>query len=270
MTTLKHGLDSAASQREVWFQNGDTRLFAVEMGRGHAVVFLHGGLSDHRGALFRLRGVASHCRLICPDLRASGRSVYAGRLSWDLLADDVAALIRHLGLKSAVVGGTSMGSAVAVRFALRHPALLRGLVLMSPVYPGADRPLAEPALAAMRIMGEAGERTLQQGVNALRPLFEGLPEPVRGVALEMMLGFDAASVAATTRFLATNEQPIGSVRELAAIAVPVMVLPGTDAQHPTEVATLYAQHLCHAQTVEQTDPDAIERITRFCRDPAPL
>lgn len=267
--TLKHGLDGA-SQREVWFRNGDARLFAVDAGQGQAVVFVHGGLSDHRGALFRLAGLTRHCRLICPDLRGSGRSVYAGPLSWDKLADDVAALLAHLGIEKAIVGGTSMGSAVALRFALRHPGLLRGLILMSPVYPGADRPLAEPALLAMRAMGEAGERTLRHGVSALRPLFDGLPEPVRGVALEMMFGFDAASVAATTQFLASCEQPMRSLRELAAIEVPVMVLPGTDPQHPAELATWYAEHLRYVALVEQTDPKVLERIASFCRDPAQL
>src|SRR5690606_3771556 len=136
----------------------------------------------------------------------------------------------------------SMGSAVALRFALRHPGLLRGLILMSPLYPGADLPLSEAAAVAMRTMKEAGERALQHGVEALRPLFEPLPPAIRDVAIEMMLGFDAASVAATTRFLASNQQPMASVRELASINVPVMVLPGVDPQHPAEVASLYARH----------------------------
>jgi hypothetical protein len=115
-------------------------------------------------------------------------------------------------------------------------------------------------------MYEAGERALEQGVEALRPLFDSVPAPVRDVAIEMMLGFDAASVAATTRFLARGEQPMGSVRELESIDVPVMVLPGIDPQHPAEIAALYAQHLRHPVVVEQTAPDMIEKMTRFCSD----
>lgn len=252
--------------REIRFEADGTRLFARDQGGGHAVVFAHGGLADHRAALFRLGALAATHRLVTPDLRGSGRSVYAGELSWDRLADDVAALLDHLGIERAVVGGTSAGSAVAIRFALRHPRRTSGLILMSPVYPGADRPLPEAAAAAMRSMREAGERALEHGIEALRPLFEGLPAPIRDVAIRMMLGFDAASVAATTRFLAQSEQPMASVRDLETIDVPVMVLPGIDPQHPAEIATLYAAHLRRPLLVEQTAPDVLDRLTRFCRE----
>src|SRR5690606_10601038 len=156
------------------------------------------------------------------------------------------------------------GSAVALKFALRHARRLQGLILMSPVYPGADRRLSEPATVAMQTMKEAGERALAHGIEALRPLFETLPPPLRDVALEMMLGFDAASVAATTRFLASNQQPMESARELESINVPVMVLPGIDPQHPAEVASLYAAHLRHPTIVEQMAPDMMERLSQFC------
>lgn len=256
----------AREGREVWFEADGARLFALEVGDGHPVVFVHGGLADHRAALFRVGQLAGTHRLVTPDLRGSGRSVHAGGLRWDRLADDVAALLEHLGLERAVVGGTSMGSAVALRFALRHPRRLQGLVLMSPVYPGADRPLSEAVTVAMQTMKEAGERALDHGIEALRPLFETLPPPIRDVAIEMMLGFDAASVAATTRFLALNQQPMESVRELESIDVPVMVLPGIDPQHPAEVASLYTEHLRHPTVVEQMAPDMMERLSQFCID----
>ena len=252
--------------REFWFEADGASLFAVEAGEGHPVVFLHGGLADHRAALLRVGGLAGGLRLLLPDLRGSGRSLHSGELSWERLADDVAALLEHLGLTRAVVGGTSMGSAAALKFALRHPRLLQGLVLMSPLYPGADQPLSEAATVAMRTMADAGERTLEQGVEALQPLFEALPPRIRAVALEMMQGFDPASVAATTRFLARNHQPMESARELQGIDVPVLVLPGIDPQHPAEIASLYVRHLRHASVLEQTTPDLVERLCQFCRD----
>ena len=57
-----------------------------------------------------------------------------------------------------------------------------------------------------------------------------------------------------------------SVRELASIDVPVLLLPGIDPEHPAEVAALYAQHLRHPVVVEQTAPDLMKRIARFCVD----
>lgn len=159
-----------------------------------------------------------------------------------------------------------MGSAVAVRFALRHPRLLKSLILMSPLYAGDDIPLAEASESAMRVMAEAGQRALEAGVSALRPLFEGLPLAVREVALEMMHGFDPRSVATTTRFLASRAQPLSTLRALEAVDVPVMVLPGVDPQHPAQIGELYVRHLRHPVLVEQTDPNLIERIASFCTD----
>lgn len=259
-------LHAAAAQSGMWFTAGGTKLFSLDLGEGRPVVFLHGGLADHRAALFRVGALASSQRLLVPDLRGSGRSIYAGALSWDRLADDVGALLDHLGLERAVVGGTSMGSAVALRFGLRHPQRTAGLILMSPLYPGADQPLAEAVVVAMRAMAEAGARALERGIEALRPLFEALPPPIREVAVKMMLGFDPASVAATTRFLASAVQPLESARELAAIEAPVLIVPGTDPQHPAELADLYARHLRHGVVVEASSPDLLERIRRFCED----
>lgn len=253
-----------ASFREICFESDGVRLFAVELGRGSPVVFIHGGLADHRAALRHVGALAATHRLIMPDLRGSGRSHFAGELSWDRLADDLAELLSHLGIERAVVGGVSMGSAVAVRFALRHPRRLRGLVLMSPLYPGDDRPLAEAASGAMRVMAEAGERAVRDGMDALRPLFEALPSSVRDGALKMIQSFDPMSVAATTRFLATGAQPLSTARELEAISVPVMVLPGTDPQHPAEVGGLYVRYLRQPLVVEQTAPNMAEQVAAFC------
>lgn len=263
MTTKLDELAPSVCRNEVWFESNGVRLFALDVGQGRPIVFIHGGLADHRATLFRIGPLAASHRLIAPDLRGSGRSIYAGELSWDILADDIEALLDHLGLERALVGGTSMGSGVALRFSLRHPRRVSGLVIMAPLYPGADRELAQASNIAMRTMAELGRRTLDEGVEVLRPLFNGLPTPVRTAAIEMMLGFDSASVAATTRFLATNTQPLDSVLQLSSIDVPVMIIPGSDPEHPSEVATLYAENLRHTTVVDPSSPDLLEQISRF-------
>jgi hypothetical protein len=81
----------------------------------------------------------------------------------------------------------------------------------------------------------------------------------------MARGFDAASVAETTRFLATSAQPLESANELAAVDAPALIVPGTDAEHPANVAYLYAGHLRRAELVDPTSPEVIsERIAAFC------
>jgi len=249
---------------EITFDREGTELFAMETGQGDALVFLHGGLADHRSTLLRLGSLAASHRVIAPDVRASGRSIFAGALSWDLLADDVAALLDHLRIARAVIGGASMGSAIATRFALRYPHRLRGLVLVMPAFAGRD---LAPSLAqreAFALMDAHAQRAVIEGIEAMRPLYERVPPPMRERAIGMMRSFDPASVAATTRLLVSGAQPFEHAVELAAIDAPAIVVPGTDPEHPAEVATIYAEHLRNA-TLADPMQDLAVLVGDFCR-----
>ncbi|MEZ4385171.1 MAG: alpha/beta hydrolase [Nannocystaceae bacterium] len=234
-----------AGAAEIWHEREGTRLFAVASGGADArpLVFIHGGLADHRAAALYVGGLEERYRVITPDLRGSGRSRFRGALTWDALADDVAGLLDHLGVERAVVGGVSFGSGVALRLALRHPRRVAGLALLSPLFAGAERGLAPAPREAMLRMADFGERALREGIAALTPLFAELPPAIRARALAMVASFDPGSVAATTRFLASEAQPIASLGELATITAPTLVVPGEDPSHPAEVAAAYAEHL---------------------------
>jgi len=238
---------------EIWFDRDGARLFAVASGAGVPVILLHGGLANHLACRVFAAPLAQRFRLITPDLRASGRSIYAGELTWDQLADDVAALIRHLGLPRAVIGGISAGAGCAVRVALRHPALTAALVVLHPAFAGGDVGLTPAQQVAMDAMDAAGSRAVAEGVQVLLPLFEALPPAIRDRAHEVIQGYDPASVAATTRFLASGAQPFASAAELATISAPTLLVPGVDPYHPTEVSDRYRQHLPRC-TVREVAP----------------
>lgn len=70
----------------------------------------------------------------------------------------------------------------------------------------------------------------------------------------VVLGYDAASVAATTRFLASGVQPFAAAAELAAIAAPTLLVPGGDPTHPHAVAERYQRHLqrCTMRAIDAT------------------
>lgn len=255
------------AQREVWFESDGTRLYTREVGQldsDRALVFMHGGLADHRAALLSVGPLLAAQRVILPDLRGSGRSVFAGELSWQQLARDIARLLAHLRVEHAAIGGSSMGSGVALRFALDQPQHTLGLLLTAPVFAGADRGLSAAQAAAMRAMGQAGELALERGVEALIPLYGRLPVVVRERAIEMLRSFDRASVATTTRLLASGAQPFDSARELAAIDVPALIIAGTDPEHPQDVAELYAQHMKQAQLADPASPNLPNIMTSFC------
>jgi len=240
---------SEDAMTEVSFEASGATLYAVDTGTGRPIILMHGGLANHL-AVRRFAEPLSKFRLITPDVRAAGRSHFGGALTWDLLADDVAALVRHLGLGRAVIGGVSSGAGVAVRTALRHPDIVDALVVLTPVFAGADVGLAPAAAEAMKRMDEAGQRTLREGIEVLLPLF---PPELRERARALVATYDAASVAATTRFLASGAQPLATIGELAAITARTLVVPGVDPTHPREVAELYARHLPHATVVDTVD-----------------
>lgn len=92
------------------------------------------------------------------DQRGHGRGIRGReRFSIDSCADDAAALIELLGEGSAVVVGYSMGGQVAQALALRHPHLVKGIVLCAtaariPLNPGLQRPVRYAATAASVLM----------------------------------------------------------------------------------------------------------------------
>ncbi len=241
----------------------DTTLYALDQGEGAAILFFHGGLADHRAALLHVGALAERLRLITPDLRGAGRSRWGGELSWALLAQDARDLLDHLGVERAVVGGVSMGSAVALRFALQFPERAAGLALVHPVYPGAELGVPEPSRLAMLAMDALGQRVRTEGTRALYPLFETLPAAIRGRAMAMVDSFDPESVAATTRFLASDAQPFQIAAELARLSVPTLVVPGVDPTHPAEVAERLAGAIPGAELARLEGVALSERLERL-------
>jgi pimeloyl-ACP methyl ester carboxylesterase len=97
------------------------KLFYATIGQGPPVVLLHGGLanSDYWGN--QVRALAPHHTVILVDSRGHGRSGRnATPFGYDLMADDVVALLDHLGLKRADIVGWSDGAIIGIDLALRH------------------------------------------------------------------------------------------------------------------------------------------------------
>ena len=111
---------------------GDVDLWVDRRGAGPDVLLI-AGLSDPAEAwTFQLEGLADRYHLTAFDNRGAGRSPLPpeGFTVRDM-ADDAAALLRRLGVSHAHVAGFSGGSATAQELALRHPELVRSLVLVS-------------------------------------------------------------------------------------------------------------------------------------------
>jgi 3-oxoadipate enol-lactonase len=250
--------------REIWFESDGVRLFAVEDGAGPAIVMLHGGMASHVASLPLVHSLVSRYRVITPDLRGNGKSWYGGPLTFDQLADDLSALLDHIGADQAVVGGVSGGSGVALRFALRHPDRTASLVLVKPVYAGEERGYNDAQKATFAGMDAIASRALAEGVQVLRPMYAALPPDIREKALAMIEGFDAASVVATSHFIASGAQPFVSAADVRSLSVPTLLVRGDDPLHPAEVSDLYAENIPRCTVAPASTVDVAVEIEAFC------
>jgi pimeloyl-ACP methyl ester carboxylesterase len=111
--------------------NGINLYYEIH-GSGEPLILLHGGLgaTEMFGEVVPL--LAKTRRVVAVDLQAHGRTADIDRpMSFEAMADDIAALTKHLGIEKADVMGYSLGGGVALRVAVRHPEVVRKLVLVS-------------------------------------------------------------------------------------------------------------------------------------------
>ncbi len=109
------------------------RMYYEVHGKGQPLVLLHGAFSAIGTSFGKmLPGLAQGRQVIGIEMQGHGRTADIDRpLSLEQLADDTSAFITQLGLGQADVLGYSMGGAVALRVAIRHPEVVRKLVVMS-------------------------------------------------------------------------------------------------------------------------------------------
>jgi pimeloyl-ACP methyl ester carboxylesterase len=86
---------------------------------------------------------------------------------------------------------------------------------------------------------------------------------MREKALAMVEGFDAASVVATSHFVASGKQPFTSAADLRSLNLPVLLVRGDDPIHPSEVSDLYAANIPDCTEIASS-ADATEAIGAFC------
>jgi pimeloyl-ACP methyl ester carboxylesterase len=177
----------------------------------------------------------SDWRLLTLDCRGHGQSPAAGPHGIATYADDVAALAESLG-GPVVLGGISMGAAIAMRLAVRRPDLVRGLILVRPAWAtGAAPANMEPNAEVGRAIAAGDHGSLfAQGSTAAR-LAREAPDN-----LASLMGFFARAPLAVTAELLTTisaDGPGVTPAEVAGLRLPALVCGcGEDAVHPLDMA----------------------------------
>ncbi len=111
--------------------NGINLYYEVH-GTGKPLILLHGGFGTFEMFTALSPTLAENHQIIGVDLYGHGRTALTDRpIRFEDMADDIAALIQQLGLEQADVLGYSLGGAVALQTAIRHPERVNKLVLIS-------------------------------------------------------------------------------------------------------------------------------------------
>jgi pimeloyl-ACP methyl ester carboxylesterase len=111
--------------------NGLNMYYEVH-GAGEPLMLLHGGMGTIGMFGQILPSLAEGRQVIAVELQGHGHTADIDRpMSFESMADDVAALIGHLGLEKADVMGYSLGGGAALQTVIRHPDVVRKVVLVS-------------------------------------------------------------------------------------------------------------------------------------------
>lgn len=219
------------------------KLHYLDQGKGVPVVLVHGGLEDYsvwqpqmEALSQRYRTIAYSRRYNYPNPRLSPGTDYSAIVD----AEDLAALIRKLKLAPAHVVGVSYGAYTALFLALRHPALVRSLVLSEPpvlrwlpeleggkpLFTDFMSKVWEPTARGFREGDEAGAKAAVDGFGELgysgsdeKMTFSALPPEFRSLLLKNAPEWRALTLSKD----AFPDLPLSAVRRIKA---PTLLLSG--------------------------------------------
>lgn len=224
-----------------------------ELGSGPPLVLIHGSVNDYRAWNLQLPSFARAHRTIAVSLRhcypeywdGTGGDFTVGRHT-----DDVAALIRGLGLGRADIVGHSRGGAVAVQLALKHPELVAKLVLADPggleaLLPDSVEGRAMSQESAQMFARLRQDLASQDVETAARAFVEALGGPgawERRAPEQRQVLLDNIATGP-----ACAERPALSVGDLAALKAPTLLVTG--ARSPRRYALMLGAMQRHLKNV---------------------
>jgi pimeloyl-ACP methyl ester carboxylesterase len=150
---------------------GGAEIYYEIHGDGPPLVLLHGGVDPSQTFGAPLAAMARSHKVIAVHMRGHGLSTDSDApWSSEVMADDVAAVLQHLGIGKARFMGYSLGAGVALQVAIRHPELVEKLVSVSMAF-RADGNYPEVREAFAQLPAMAAEYGQQLAASPLAQLY---------------------------------------------------------------------------------------------------
>lgn len=149
------------------------RIYYEVCGEGEPLLLIAGLNSDLRMYRAMIPPLSKRCRVVAFDNRGIGRIDKPDiPCSVEMMADDAAGLLKALDAAPAHVLGTSLGGRVAADLAIRHPQLVKSLILVSTILqpgpPSWSRTMMNLMLRGPLIRGSHPYRSVERQIEASR------------------------------------------------------------------------------------------------------
>jgi 3-oxoadipate enol-lactonase len=230
------------------------------------LVLMHGGGPDHRSLVPLARLLSDDAIVILPDVRGYGRSTCrdSAMHTWQQYAADVVALLDHVHVRDAVIGGAGLGATLSLRTAVSYPERIAGLVLISVE----DIEDDEAKAAEVAFMDAFAERVRTRGVEAgWEPILPNLSPIVGTMVREAMTDADPRSLAAAAAI--GHDRAFRNIEDLLVVEAPTLLFAGADWRHPAALAHKLAHLLPRARLGTASMGDELKSTEDFARAFAP-
>ncbi len=235
---------------------------------GHAanedvpIVLLHGLTATRRYVVMGSRALErSGYRTIAYDARGHGHSCPApspDAYTYELLTEDLAAVLEKLQIERALLAGASMGAQTALRFALEHPERVLALGLITPAFDPDTHGDADSYASWDRLARGLREEGVEGFVAAYD--LDAVPERFRGtvatVLRQRLSAHDHPLAVADALQAVPRSRPFECWSELQSVGVPTVVIASrdeADPSHPLAVGERYAAAIPGARLVVEDE-----------------
>lgn len=243
-----------------WFtlQRDDVSLRGWDGGKGLPVIFQH-GLGGDEAQVAEVFPDGQGIRRLTLECRGQGKSSLGNvnKISMANFTDDVLDFADSRDVGPFAIGGISMGAAIALRIAIRHPERVSALILARPAWLwGAAPANMRPFIEVASYLRKRTVEDFETSATAQRLAREA---PDNLASLKKFFSVKDREATATLLATIAGDGPDVSEAEVRAIAVPTLIIGHKiDAVHPLELAQKLTGMIAGSQFVEIT-PKATDK-----------